>query len=622
MTWPDDTTRYLFFTGKGGVGKTSIACATAIRLADIGKRVLLVSTDPASNLDHVLEVNVGDGLPTPVPEVSGLEALNVDPESLAQAYRERIIGPVREFLPMRAVQSMEEQLSGACTTEIASFDEFTSLLTNDAKTERFAHIVFDTAPTGHTLRLLKLPTAWSSFLRANPGASSCVGPLAGLDKQKRQYAEAVQVLSDARRTTMVLVARARPDAIAEAARTGQELSELGISNQRLVVNGLMPSTVCSDPLAETLRQRQQDSLRCLPEFLARMPTQYVSLQPENLVGIDSLRSLLAQERPACEPARIHNLDTTQEMGTVERLIAEIEKDGRGLIMVMGKGGVGKTSIAAAIATELAARNHSVHLTTTDPAAHEMTTIINATDRLKVSRIDPEAETEQYRQYVLRTKTTGLDQAGRALLEEDLRSPCTEEVAVYHALARVMAESDQRIVVVDTAPTGHTLLLLDAAGAYDREIARHGESDTRAVTPMARLQDPARTKILIVTLPETTPVLEASRLQQDLRRANIDPWAWVINASLLAARPSDPLLSARAVSEKPQIEYVRQHLAERIALVPFLAVEPLRREGLRAIVHGETIAKEPTKASVPNTPNDAALRPLGSVDVASDSSCEM
>lgn len=581
MEWSRDTTRYLFFTGKGGVGKTSLACAAAVKLADGGKRVLLVSTDPASNLEHVLEADIGERDPVPVRGVPNLFGLNIDPEAAARAYRDRIIGPVRGALPEKVVRSMEEQLSGACTTEIAAFDEFTELLTDGQKTLRFDHLVFDTAPTGHTLRLLKLPNAWSSFLEGNQSGASCLGPLAGLEKQRQQYKAAVDALTDGLRTTMVLVSRPQRGALEEASRTSGELAALGVKNQRLIVNALMPETPGGDPLADAMRRRERHALEDLPPALKGLRVDRVLLQPDNLVGVAALRSLLEPETLAEATPWVPPM-TPPEVPSLGRLVDDIEAAGHGLVMVMGKGGVGKTTIAAAVAVELASRGHDVHLTTTDPAAHVAATIESRVDRLEIGRIDPQVETERYRRHILETKGKDLDEQGRALLAEDLRSPCTEEIAVFQAFSKVIREAQQRFVVMDTAPTGHTLLLVDATGAYHRDILRHRKAGAGIVTPMMRLQDPGQTKILIVTLPETTPVLEAEALQQDLRRAGIEPWAWVVNASLAAAGPRDPLLVARARSEATQIEKVRRDLAERAALVPWVAEEPVGPDRLREL----------------------------------------
>jgi len=574
----DDLPKYVFLTGKGGVGKTSLACATAVGLADAGRKVLLVSTDPASNVGQVLGLDIGNTI-TPIAAVPGLEALEIDPEGAAAAYRERIVGPMRGVLPEKALRGIEEQLSGACTTEIAAFDEFTALLTDGTVTGRYDHIIFDTAPTGHTIRMLKLPGAWSGFLETG-GDASCLGPLAGLEKQRARYGAAVDTLSDGARTRLILVARPRASSLGEAARTSRELAEIGIRNQHLAINGLMPDEDMGDALAASLIARDHAALDGMDGPLAALPHSRFPLRPETLVGLDALRRMTAPV--ALAEAAVRRSD--RDLPPLAALIDGIEAAGRGLVMTMGKGGVGKTTIAAAVAVELAARGHDVLLTTTDPAAHLSETLAGDVPNLTVSRIDPEAETRAYRDHILTTKGARLDAQGRAMLEEDLRSPCTEEIAVFQAFSKVIREAGRRFVVMDTAPTGHTLLLLDATGSYHRDVLRHaGDTADRLTTPMMRLQDPEQTRILIVTLAETTPVLEAARLQDDLQRAGITPYGWVVNASLAATGTTHPILAARAATEAPQIASVRGKLASRHAVVPMQAGDPVGANRLRALV---------------------------------------
>ena len=578
-----DPPPFLFFTGKGGVGKTSLACASAVALCDAGKRVLLVSTDPASNVGQVFATTIGNHI-TAIPAVPGLSALEIDPPAAAKAYRERIVGPVRGKLPESVVRSIEEQLSGACTTEIAAFDEFTALLTDQALLAEYDHIVFDTAPTGHTIRLLQLPGAWSEFLEQGKGDASCLGPLAGLEKQRSQYAEAVAALADAAHTRLVLVARAQHSTLREVARTHDELAAIGLMNQQLVINGLFPeSAIAGDALAQALWQREQQALSTMPLALRALAQDPIPLLATNLVGVESLRQLLqpcASAGSQVSVAQPHDSVTQPDLGT---LVDQLAADGHGLIMLMGKGGVGKTTLAAAVAVELASRGLPVHLTTSDPAAHLSETLAGSLPHLEVSRIDPHAETERYRAQVLATKGAALDEQGRALLEEDLRSPCTEEIAVFQAFSRIIREAGKRFVVMDTAPTGHTLLLLDATGAYHREIARQmGNKGLHFTTPMMQLQDPKQTKVLIVTLPEPTPVQEAANLQADLRRAGIEPWGWLINHSLQQAAVSSPLLRLRAERQQPHIEAVEQLHASRHAVVPLLAEEPVGPDALRRL----------------------------------------
>ena len=572
--------RFLFFTGKGGVGKTSIACAAAIHLARNGKRVLLVSTDPASNVGQVFGLHIGNTI-TPIPTVEHLSALEIDPEQAAEAYRERIIGPVRGLLPDAELKSITEQLSGSCTTEIASFNEFTELLTDsDGPVSQFDHVLFDTAPTGHTIRLLQLPGSWTDFLDEGKGDASCLGPLSGLDKQRARYAGAVAALADPRRTRLVLVARAQRSTLAEITRTHRELAAIGLTHQYVVINGVLPAPAGhSDPLAAAIYEREQEAIAALPDELRTLPLDQVDLKATNIVGLDALESLFTPG--AATPAVDEDPSLDVADAPLAALIDELAAGEHGLVLCMGKGGVGKTTIAAAVAVALADRGHPVHLTTTDPAGHLSDMLHGTLPNLHVSSIDPAEATRAYRDHVLATKGAALDEQGRSMLEEDLRSPCTEEVAVFQAFSRVISESRNKFVVVDTAPTGHTLLLLDATGSYHREVARQ-LGDRHFTTPLMRLQDPDLTKVIIVTLAETTPVLEAAGLQKELERAQIHPWAWVVNNSLAAAHPTTPLLRRRAVAELPEIDKVRSGHADRLAVVPLLATEPVGIPALEAL----------------------------------------
>ncbi|MGO9586764.1 MAG: arsenical pump-driving ATPase [Limisphaerales bacterium] len=579
-------TRFLFFTGKGGVGKTSLACASAIALADEGRRVLLVSTDPASNLDEALGVRLATE-PTKISDVPRLAALNIDPAAAAATYREKLVGPYRGKLPEAIVRGMEEQLSGACTMEIAAFDEFSRLLGQPEATADFDHVIFDTAPTGHTLRLMTLPTAWTGFLDTNTTGNSCLGPLAGLEKQRVIYENAVAALADGQRTTLVLVSRAQRAALAEAERTSDELAAIGVRNQRLILNGLFQADD-SDPVALALQRRGADALATAGAFLTRTRLSKVPLRSHNLVGIPALRALT--ESGKCVPHGIPNskaengneadgkpLPATE---TLTILVDDFAEAGRGVIMTMGKGGVGKTTIAAAIATELARRGFNVHLSTTDPAAH-IAAAAGQLAGLQVSRIDPQVETRAYVEQVMATAGKNLAANGRALLEEDLRSPCTEEIAVFRAFARTVAQGKDAFVVLDTAPTGHTLLLLDATESYHREIARKASNMPEEVLKLLpRLRDADFTQILIVTLPEATPVHEAAMLQADLRRAQIEPFAWVINQSFAESGSRDPLLMARGCGEAQFIREVVEKHSKRTAIVPWVTEEPAGPERLQ------------------------------------------
>jgi len=543
----------LFFTGKGGVGKTTTSAATAIALADSGKRVLLVSTDPASNLDEVLGLALS-AEPAQVPDVPGLFASNVDPEQAAAAYREQLVGPYRGVLPDAAVRSMEEQLSGACTVEIAAFNEFATLMGHPAAVERFDHIIFDTAPTGHTLRLLSLPAAWSDFIDTNVGGTSCLGPLAGLKAHHLLYENTRRALADAVQTLVVVVSRPDEAPLTEAARASAELRDLGVANQHLVINGVLNLTDTSDTVAVALRERNMIALGAMPQALTQLPRTELPLQGTELVGIPALRAFFSQG--SVIPSVATTTPSTPLPGPLTDLLDKLATLQGGVIMTMGKGGVGKTTLAVNIATALVGRGKSVHLTTTDPAAYVSLTLGEVPEGMRVSRVDPEIETQAYRKEVLATVGASLDDEARALMEEDLRSPCTEEIAVFRAFAKVVADGTDGFVVIDTAPTGHTLLLLDAAETYHREVSRSMNEIPEAVRQLLpRLRDPAFTKVFLVTLPEATPVHEALSLQADLRRAGIEPAGWIINQSLAPLSVSDPVLVQRRLREFRYIEEV-------------------------------------------------------------------
>ena len=521
--------------------------------------------------------------PVPVPLAPGLSVLNIDPDTAAESYRQRVVAQMAMDASDTELATVREQLSGACTTEIASFDEFASLLSDEDA--HYDHLVFDTAPTGHTLRLLSLPQAWSGFLAGNDRGASCLGPHSGLKMQEIRFKAALQALSDPAKTTLVLVTRPETGAIQEASRTCEELKALGLHNQRLVVNGVFKASDRSDEMACAIEALGEQALGAMPANLQALPQDRVPLRAFDTVGLPALRALLSADvdvaisSPSLVP---HALAQGAGLGALADALAQA---GHGLIMVMGKGGVGKTTVAAALAIGLVQRGKTVHLSTTDPAAHVSGTLAAEVPGLRVDRIDPVLETQRYIDKIMSAKGPGLDAQEKALLLEDLRSPCTEEVAVFHAFSRIVSEARSAFVVLDTAPTGHSLLLMDATGAYHRQMMREFEGHTsgRLVTPLMRLQDPEYTKIILVTLPETTPVSQAQALQDDLRRASIEPFAWVINKSMLAAGTRDPLLGARLKGEQTQMDRVTHGLSKRTFLVPWKPRAPIGVAELTGLV---------------------------------------
>lgn len=571
LDWADWSTRFVFFTGKGGVGKTTIAAAVAVRLADAGQRVLLVSTDPASNLTDVLGAATGDDQPLPITDVERLDVLDLDPQLAADAYRERTLAPYRDVLPPAELETFIEQLAGACTVEVAAFDTFARLLTDPDIRDRYDHVVFDTAPTGHTLRLLALPAAWSTYLTESPDATTCLGPLAAVDAKRVTYVAAVAALADPTLTAMVLVARPDRGSLTEAARAAGELADLGISRQQLVVNAVLTDPLPGDHVAQSYADAQRRALAALSSELAGLPAAQVPLIGMDLTGVAALRALTRHETdttptpvPTAPPPMLPGFDD---------LVDDIAAGDAHAILVTGKGGVGKTTIATRLALALAERGLPVHLSTTDPAGR-LPELANAPSSLTVSRIDPEAETAKFVAAKL-DAGRGLDPHRRDLLEEELRSPCTTELAVFRAFSHLLTLARKQFVVIDTAPSGHTLLLLDLTGGYHRQtLAGLGDQAARATTPLMRLQNPAFSRLLIVTLAETTPVAEAAELQDDLRRAGVEPFGWIVNASLAATGTRDPLLTRRAALEAPHLRRVRDQLARRVWLAPWTsAAEP-------------------------------------------------
>ena len=577
-------TRFMFFTGKGGVGKTSLSSATAIALAGMGHRVLLVSTDPASNLSEVLATPIGHSARA-VSDAPGLEALDIDPDAAAAAYRDRVVGPIRGVLPDSIVSGIEEQLSGACTVEIAAFDEFTALLADPGATAEYDHVIFDTAPTGHTLRLLALPAAWTGFLDTSTVGATCIVPLSGLTQAQGRYRVALDALADPTITTLVLVTRPDRAAIDEADRARAELEALGLTNQYLLVNGVFTALNAHDPTAGALEARHREALDAMPASLARLRRETLPLLAGAPIGANALRELLQGRSP--EGVTVDEFDAANT--TMAEIADGIAARGHGLVITMGKGGVGKTTIAAALAVDLALRGLPVTLSTTDPAAHLQDALGDGQTwpaGLLVERIDPTQATAAYVADVLETAGADLDAAGRAVLEEDLRSPCTAEIAVFKAFAATVACATDRIVVLDTAPTGHTLLLLDAAQSYSREVIRlHDQAPNDVNELLRRLRDPEFTSILLVTLPEPTPVHEAVALQEDLGRAGIRPAAWIVNQSLSATGTDDPTLAARASHESRWLREVLDH-HPHVALVSWQTKSPTGPDSLASLVNAD------------------------------------
>lgn len=550
-------TKYLFFTGKGGVGKTSTACATAVALADEGKKVLLISTDPASNLQDVFETEL-DGKAKPIKGVDNLEVINLDPLEAAHNYKESVVGPFRGKLPDSVIENMEEQLSGSCTVEIAAFNEFSNFITNSKLNTDYNHIIFDTAPTGHTLRMLQLPSAWSDFISESTHGASCLGQLSGLETKKETYKKAVENLSDKSLTTLVLVTRPDKTPLNEVARASKELSEIGIKNQILVINCVLENY--DDDLSESIFNKQKLALENMPEMLTEFDTYTIALRSYNITGIDSIRNLLKKDQ-----INEQKVEVKGKLFNLDDVVSDLIKNNRKVIFTMGKGGVGKTTIASSVALKLSKLGKKVHLATTDPADH-IKFMIDSSSGISMSHIDEKEELKKYQDEVLGNARKTMSEDDVAYIEEDLRSPCTQEIAVFRAFAELVEKADDEIVVIDTAPTGHTLLLLDSTLSYHQEVQRTQGLVPESVKNLLPRLRGEETEVLIVSLAEATPFYEAYRLEEDLTRASIHTNWWIVNSSLYKANPSNKMLSAKANEEVKWINKILDHTSGKLAVI--------------------------------------------------------
>lgn len=559
-------TKYLFFTGKGGVGKTSTACAVALNLSDSGKKVMLISTDPASNLQDVFNTNL-DNKGTKIKETPNLTVANFEPEQAAKEYRESVIGPYRGKLPQSVLDNMEEQLSGSCTVEIAAFNEFAGMITNSDVEDKYDYIIFDTAPTGHTLRMLQLPSAWSSFITESKHGASCLGQLAGLESKKLMYKEAVNILADKDKTTLILVSRPEDTPLKEAERASIELMELGIENQMLIINGVMEEH--DDNLSNAIYDKQQKALSRIPQGLKSIQAFEIPLRPYNITGLKNVRALLKEEHAQYSEETL-NVSSIKKLN---HIVDDIYSNNKKVIFTMGKGGVGKTTVAAALAIGLSKKGKKVHLTTTDPAGH-LKYVLDESYGITLSNIDEKEELENYKNEVLdKAMKNSMTEEDIEYIEEDLRSPCTQEIAVFRAFADIVKKSDDEIVVIDTAPTGHTLLLLESTENYNREISRsEGDIPQSVIELLPKLKDKSMTEVVIVTLPEATPVYEAVRLKEDLDRAEIYNKWWVINSSFYGANVTNKILKVKAGNEIKWINNVNEISHENFAIIEWKSDE--------------------------------------------------
>jgi arsenite/tail-anchored protein-transporting ATPase len=623
------STRFLFFSGKGGVGKTSMACTTAVREADRDVRTLIVTTDPASNLADVFEQSIGHRI-TPIESVTNLWAMEIDPDRATQEYIDRAMAPIREAFPEQIVAVMEEQMSGPCTAEVAAFDRFVDFIdipqddqaASQGVPTRFDTVIFDTAPTGHTLRLLELPAEWSrSIDEASAGSGqTCIGPAAAIQDAKHKYERALSTMRDAGQTKFIFVLQPEATSIKETARAIGELEKLGIHTHELIVNGIIPVEEQGNTLFAERRRMQQGYLAQIKRDF-RLPERRIYLLDGEIKGVNRLREVAhllfeghgprftpEAERPEVSSVSSGNLreatagteagggtwgmySIASVSGVLHRILP---RDGSRFLFFTGKGGVGKTAVSCITAVWLARQGYTTLLLTTDPAAHVGDVLdVPVTDEpapvpgilnLWATKIDPKAAGEAYKTRILDdARKRGRPEESIRVMEEELDSPCTEEMAAFDKFIEYAAQDDWQVTVFDTAPTGHTLRLLQLPVDWSTQldIKVYASVDTVAADDVAKarfsrviemMKDPERSTFAYVMYPEATPIVEAYRASEDLRTIGIEPGLVVANQVL----PAEACITAFSRARWTMQQRYLSEIGARFH-VPLLQIPLLPRE---------------------------------------------
>jgi arsenite-transporting ATPase len=622
------TTKFVFFSGKGGVGKTSMACTQAVRYADEGQRTLIVTTDPASNLADVFEQPIGHQI-TPIERVANLWAMEIDPDRATEEYIDRAMAPIRAAFPLPMVQVMEEQMSGPCTAEVAAFDRFTDFLDMPSSNgQTFDVVIFDTAPTGHTLRLLELPAEWSQSIdSASEGSGqTCIGPAAAIQDAKHKYERAMAIMRDPAQTTFVFVLHPEAIAIKETQRAVTELGKLHIHTHQLIVNGLIPPQATDNPLFAARAAMQTRYLQQIETELP-LPTRRMVLLSGEIKGIDRLREVgrmffdgvsedaanqrtsESANRPARVDWRASGLD----------VLSRVSPNGHSrAVFFAGKGGVGKTVASCITAVWLAQHGYKTLLLTTDPAAHigdvlgkpvgDDATPVEDLPNLWAAKIDPKAAAEVYKQRILDdARQRGRPAASIKVMAEELDSPCTEEMAAFDKFIDFASQADWQAIVFDTAPTGHTMRLIELPMDWSQQIdvKVFASVDTTAADDVAKrrfgdvidmMRDPARSTFAFVMYPESTPILEAYRAVEELRTVGIEPGLVVANLVIPAEQATTPFTQARRTMQEKYLNEIAQRFAVPMVQVPLLAHEvkgiPMLTElGQQVYGDGQRIASQ-------------------------------
>lgn len=594
-------TSYLFFSGKGGVGKTSMACTHAVRLAEQGKKTLIVTTDPASNLADVFEQPIGHQI-TRIEGLPNLWAMEIDPDKATQEYIDRAMAPLRAAFPAQIVQVMEEQMSGPCTAEVAAFDRFTDFLEVPTGDETvFDVVIFDTAPTGHTIRLLELPAEWSQSIDAASAGSgqTCLGPAAAIQDAKHKYERALAAMRESDQTTFTFVLHPEAISIKETRRAIGELSKLGIHNFRLIINGIIPAEGVQNTLFAARAQMQAIYLAQIEKELP-YPKQKMTLLSGEIKGVQRLSQVAKIFFDGSAAAKTFKAETVgaPALSVVTPLAdvrARLQPNGhQRTVFFAGKGGVGKTVASCITAVWLAQQGYKTLLLTTDPAAHlgdvldspvgDEIAPVAGQPNLWAVNIDPKAAAETYKARILEdARRRGRPESAIAVMEEELNSPCTEEMAAFDKFIEYASLDEWQAVIFDTAPTGHTLRLLELPVDWSKQldVKIFASVDASAADDVAKqrfakvidmMRDPQQSTFAFVMYPEATPILEAWRAARELGTVGIQPGLVVANQVIPPHEADTPFTQARRSMQEKYLSDIAGRFGLPLVQIPLLPRE--------------------------------------------------
>jgi arsenite/tail-anchored protein-transporting ATPase len=595
-------TQYIFFSGKGGVGKTTMACATAVHHAKESKKTLIITTDPASNLADVFETEIGHKI-TPL-GIDNLWGMEINPDKATEEYRERILQPMREVMPDNVMIVLEEQFNSPCTTEIASFDRFVDFMTNDASDNGTPYdvVIFDTAPTGHTIRLLELPVNWSKHIEesAQGSGNTCIGPVASIQENKKKYDEATRLLGDSKRTRFIFVLQPEETSLYETRRASNELKTIGVHNIELIVNGILPEEVCEHPFFRSRYEMQQKYLKKIEEMFPVSQRRMFQRDGE-IKGLSAIQHIAVDLFPQNDVSPQYTLGDGKDRESItiqnddsDSIVDLIKPNGRTKsIFFTGKGGVGKTTISCAAAHYIASQGYKTLLLTTDPASHigevldqkigDTIQAVEGVDNLYAVMIDQEKAVEEYKQRILDDAKEKYNEDMLMAMREELESPCTEEMAAFDKFVSYAEGDDYEVIVFDTAPTGHTLRLLELPFDYDQQIglmvSTNEQSETvksdakkRFERIIARMKDPEQSVFSFVVYPESTPIVEAHRAMLDLKEAGIDTQFVVANQVLHSEYCTNDFFIRRRKMQEKYLGDIRSRFNVPVTIMPLLETE--------------------------------------------------